>query len=105
MRVLPDDLCGATSGAIKTVRKQKVGYIFAISVYLTVIIPALRTIVTPIENVDTREDRIEAMRLLAAGNVIIILLLGLVLVLQVRHLYMGRSRADFVRGDKNMLRG
>lgn len=44
-------------------------------------IPALRTIVTPVE-VDTREDRIEAMRVLAAGNTIITLLLGAILALQ-----------------------
>lgn len=46
-------------------------------------IPALRTIVTPVENVDTREDRIEAMRLLSAGNVIIIFGLAGILLLQV----------------------
>lgn len=38
----------------------------------------------PIENVDTREDRIEAMRILAAGNMIMMALLGAVLALQVR---------------------
>ena len=57
-------------------------YIFAIAVYLAVTIPALRTIVTPAE-VDTREDRIEAMRVLAAGNTIMMVILGAILVLQV----------------------
>ena len=58
-------------------------YVFCISIYLTVIIPALRTIVTPLERVDTREDRIEAMRVLSAGNVMIMVGLVAILVLQV----------------------
>lgn len=41
----------------------------------------------PVVDVDTREDRIEAMRILAAGNTIIMVLLGAVLCLQVsRHI-------------------
>ena len=56
---------------------------FAVGVYLTVSIPSLRTIVDPVAGVDTREDRIEAMRILAAGNTIIMVLLGAVLFLQV----------------------
>ena len=52
--------------------------------YLTVGIPASRTIATPVEGVDTREDQIEALRLLSAGNTIIIALLAGVLFLQVR---------------------
>jgi hypothetical protein len=59
-----------------------VAYILALSVYMTVTIPALRTIVTP-QDVDTRDDRIEAMRVLAAGNTIIVVILGGVLLLQV----------------------
>ena len=51
--------------------------------YLSVTLQSLRTIVTPVEGVDTREDRVEAMRILAAGNTIIILLLGVILALQV----------------------
>lgn len=58
-------------------------YVFAVGVYLTVSIPSLRTIVDPVAGVDTREDRIEAMRILAAGNTIIMVLLGAVLFLQV----------------------
>jgi hypothetical protein len=58
-------------------------YILCISIYITVTIPALRTIVTPLEGVETYEDRIEAMRVLSAGNVLIMVGLGSVLVLQV----------------------
>ena len=56
---------------------------FGVVVYLTVTINSLRTIVNPVENVDTREDQVEAMRTLSAGNVIIVACLGLILVLQV----------------------
>ena len=52
--------------------------------YITVTIPAIRTVVTPVEGVDTREDQIEALRVLSAGNTLIIVLLGGVLALQVR---------------------
>lgn len=61
-----------------------VAYIFALSVYLSVGVPASRTVATPVEGVDTREDQIEALRLLSAGNTIIIALLAGVLFLQVR---------------------
>ncbi|KAF8972614.1 Shr3 amino acid permease chaperone [Flammula alnicola] len=47
-------------------------YVFGIAVYLTVTIQSLRTIVSPIKEVDEREDQIMAMRVLAAGNTIII---------------------------------
>ncbi|KIJ62008.1 hypothetical protein HYDPIDRAFT_115175 [Hydnomerulius pinastri MD-312] len=56
-------------------------YIFGVSVYVAVTIPSLRTIVTPAE-VDTRDDRIEAMRILSAGNTIMMVILGAILVLQ-----------------------
>ena len=56
---------------------------FGVVVYLTVTINSLRTIVNPVENVDTRGDQVEAMRTLSAGNVIIVACLGLILVLQV----------------------
>jgi len=39
-----------------------------------------------VEGVDTREDQIEALRVLSAGNTLIIVLLGGVLALQVREL-------------------
>lgn len=60
----------------------KVGYIFSLAVYLTVSVPAVRTVVNPVEG-DTRDDQIEAMRVLAAGNTIIIVLLAGILLLQV----------------------
>lgn len=58
-------------------------YMFGVVVYLTVTINSLRTIVNPVENVDTRVDQIEAMRILSAGNVIIVACLGFILALQV----------------------
>jgi hypothetical protein len=48
---------------------------------VTVTIPALRTIVDPLEE-DSRNDRVEAMRILAAGNTIIMFVLGAILALQ-----------------------
>jgi ER membrane protein SH3 len=61
--------------------------------YITVTIPAIRTVVTPVEAVDTREDQIEALRLLSAGNTLIIVLLGGVLAMQVRerHVFLWRG--------------
>ncbi len=63
---------------------------FAIAVYLTVIIPTLRTIAEPLEE-ETREDRIEAMRVLSAANVIIVVCLGGILALQVSELSWGND--------------
>ncbi|KAH9993685.1 Shr3 amino acid permease chaperone [Russula compacta] len=57
-------------------------FVFATAMYITVTIPAIRTVVTPVEGVDTREDQIEAMRVLSAGNTLIMVLLGGILVLQ-----------------------
>jgi len=68
-------------------------YIFGIAVYVAVTIPALRTIVTPIKDVDTREDQIEALRILAAGNTIIVVILGAILVLQAGQEYTKRLEA------------
>jgi len=59
-----------------------VAYMFSVSVYLTVTIPALRTIAAPLPE-DTREGRIEAVRVLSAGNIIMIFALIGVLALQV----------------------
>ena len=59
-------------------------YVLTIAVYLTVTIPSLRTIVDPVAGVDTRDDQIEAMRVLSAGNTIMVILLVGVLLLQVR---------------------
>ncbi|TFK39346.1 Shr3 amino acid permease chaperone [Crucibulum laeve] len=68
-------------------------FVFSIVVYLTVTIPALRTIVIPVPNVDTREDQIEAMRILSAGNIIMIGCLGLLLLLQAGQEYARRTEA------------
>ncbi|KAF7798010.1 hypothetical protein EIP86_009220 [Pleurotus ostreatoroseus] len=68
-------------------------YVFAISVYLSVGVPACRTIANPVEGVDTREDQIEALRILSAGNTIIIVLLGAVLALQAGEEYARRAEA------------
>jgi len=57
-------------------------FVFATTMYITVTIPSIRTVVTPVEGVDTREDQIEALRVLSAGNTLIIVLLGGVLALQ-----------------------
>ncbi|KAF7289539.1 hypothetical protein HMN09_01348100 [Mycena chlorophos] len=63
-----------------------------LSVYLTIIVPMLRTIVTPAD-VDTKTDQIEALRILSAGNVIIIGCLGLILLLQAGQDYARRIDA------------
>lgn len=55
---------------------------FGFAVYMTVIIPTLRTIVTPLEE-ETRTERIQALQLLSAGNVILMGCFGMVLLLQV----------------------
>ncbi|KDR67936.1 hypothetical protein GALMADRAFT_146679 [Galerina marginata CBS 339.88] len=57
-------------------------YVFGVAVYLTVIIQALRTIVDPVKDVDTREDQVMAMRVLSAGNIIVTACLALILLLQ-----------------------
>jgi ER membrane protein SH3 len=53
--------------------------------YTTVVIPGIRTVAVPIEG-ETREDQVEALRVLAAGNTLIVICLGLVLALQARYL-------------------
>ncbi|OBZ66509.1 Secretory component protein SHR3 [Grifola frondosa] len=68
-------------------------YIFSIAVYLTVGIPALRTVADPIPDVDTRADRVEALRILSAGNTIMIVLLGAILALQAGEEYARRLGA------------
>ncbi|RDB20818.1 Secretory component protein SHR3 [Hypsizygus marmoreus] len=66
-------------------------YVLGIAVYITVTIPALQTIVTPLEGVDAYEDRVEAMRVLSAGNVIIMVCLGAILALQAGQEYARRA--------------
>ncbi|THV08243.1 hypothetical protein K435DRAFT_958844 [Dendrothele bispora CBS 962.96] len=67
-------------------------FIFAICVYMTVIIPMLATTAEPLE-VDTRADRIEALRVLSAANVIVIVCLGAILFLQAGQVYARRVEA------------
>ncbi|KAN0137138.1 Shr3 amino acid permease chaperone [Lactarius tabidus] len=57
-------------------------FVFAIAMYITVTVPSIQTVVTPVEGVDTRDDQIEAMQILSAGNTLIMVLLGGILVLQ-----------------------
>ncbi|CDO74685.1 hypothetical protein BN946_scf184671.g8 [Trametes cinnabarina] len=57
-------------------------YIFGLAIYLTVGIPACRTVVDPVPDVDSQDDQVEALRILSAGNTIIIVLLGGILALQ-----------------------
>ncbi|KAF7317921.1 hypothetical protein MKEN_00880200 [Mycena kentingensis (nom. inval.)] len=66
--------------------------VFGIAVYATVVIPMLRTIVTPLES-ETRTDRIDAMTILSAANIIIMACLGLVLLLQAGQEYARRVDA------------
>ncbi|KAK0467318.1 Shr3 amino acid permease chaperone [Desarmillaria tabescens] len=75
-------------------------YVFAIAVYLTVIIPTLRTIATPLED-ETREDRIEAMRVLSAANVIIVVCLGGILALQAGQEWARRTTEDKEKKEKS----
>jgi len=58
-------------------------YVIGIIIYSSVTIGGLRTIVHPADE-DTENDRIEALRVLSAGNTLIIVCLVGVLVLQVR---------------------
>ncbi|KAJ7126611.1 Shr3 amino acid permease chaperone [Mycena crocata] len=66
--------------------------IFGLAVYLTVVVPMLRTIAAPLET-ETRADQTEAMTVLSAGNVIIMVCLGLVLGLQAGQEYAKRADA------------
>jgi hypothetical protein len=72
-------------------------FVFAIAIYLTVTITALQAVagvLTPEEaNPEGLfEDRVQALRVLSAGNIIIILCLAGILVLQVRFFTIFSSR-------------
>ncbi|EPT00948.1 hypothetical protein FOMPIDRAFT_1023502 [Fomitopsis schrenkii] len=67
-------------------------YVFAMAVYLSVGIPASRSVAVPRAE-DTRQDQIEALRVLSAGNTIIIACLGAVLALQAGEEYARRAEA------------
>ncbi|GLB43449.1 putative ER membrane protein SH3 [Lyophyllum shimeji] len=72
-------------------------YVFSIAVYITVTIPALQTIVTPPEASESvqeaQAERVQAMRVLSAGNVIIMVCLGAILALQAGQEYARRAEA------------
>ncbi|KAI9064167.1 Shr3 amino acid permease chaperone [Trametes sanguinea] len=72
-------------------------YIFALAIYLTVGIPACRTVVDPVPDVDTHSDQVEALRVLSAGNTIIIVLLGGILVLQAGEQWARRIEEKMLR--------
>jgi hypothetical protein len=58
-------------------------FVFAIATYLAVIVPALRTVVEPIPDVDTYTEQVQALQLVSAGNVINIVIFIIILSLQV----------------------
>jgi len=65
-------------------------FVFAIAVYLTVTIPALRAVVNPAE-ADPEFTFDQTLGLLGAGNTIIAGLLVLVLVMQARHTIVSKA--------------
>lgn len=77
-----------------------VAYVFSIVLYVTVTIPSLRTIVTPLQE-ETKEIQVQALSVLCAGNVIIIVCLLAVLALQAGQEYAHRQDAhEFTRMKK-----
>ncbi|CAE6529650.1 unnamed protein product [Rhizoctonia solani] len=56
-------------------------FMFGIILYASVVIPALRIIVIPLDS-DGRKERIESLRILAAANTLIVICLVAVLVMQ-----------------------
>ena len=60
--------------------------------YTTVVIPGIRTVADPIPE-ETRQDQTEALRVLAAGNTLIVICLGLVLALQAGQEWARRTEA------------
>ncbi|GJJ11272.1 hypothetical protein Clacol_005504 [Clathrus columnatus] len=67
-------------------------YVFGIIIYSSVTITGLRTIVVPAAE-DTKEDQVEALRILSAGNTLIALCLVGVLLLQGGQEYARRVQA------------
>jgi hypothetical protein len=57
-------------------------YVFAICVYLAVIVPNLKNVIEPIEDYEFTPD--QSLNLVGAGNGIVMVLLALVLALQVK---------------------
>ncbi|KAH8832577.1 Shr3 amino acid permease chaperone, partial [Flagelloscypha sp. PMI_526] len=62
-------------------------YVFALSVYVTVTVPGVRSIANPPPELDDPEEKLAAIQVLSAGNVIIALCLGMVLLLQAGQAY------------------
>ena len=62
---------------------ETVAYVFGIIVYLSVTVPGLRAIAQPSTTEEMYDDRVMALRVLSAGNMIIIGCLLLILSLQV----------------------
>ncbi|KAJ3809596.1 Shr3 amino acid permease chaperone [Lentinula lateritia] len=77
-------------------------YVFAIAVYTAVICPTLKTVAIPLEE-DTYSDRIEAVRVLAAANVIIMICLGLILTLQAGQVYAKRLEVQAIEVENKAL--
>jgi len=71
-------------------------FMFGVILYASVTVPALRLIVTPTEE-DSRGDRVESLRILAAGNTLIAICLVGVLVLQAGQEYAKRAEAASLR--------
>jgi hypothetical protein len=73
-------------------------FVFAIAVYLTVTIPALKAVVNPAE-ADSEFTPDQNLGLLGAGNTIIAGLLVLILVMQVRHAAVDNAanRTEYLR--------
>jgi len=68
-------------------------FVFAIAVYLTVTIPALKAVVNPVE-ADSEFTLDQNLGLIGAGNTIIAGLLALVLVMQARYTIAGRVASE-----------
>ncbi|KAG5725432.1 Secretory component protein SHR3 [Termitomyces sp. T112] len=81
-----------------------VAYMFGIAVYLTVTIPALKAIVAPLEGVNYTleggEDRVQAIRVLSAGNIIVMVCLGGILCLQAGQEYARRTEAKALKEEQ-----
>jgi hypothetical protein len=63
---------------------ETAAYVFGIIVYLSVTVPSLRAIAEPTTDSEIYDDQVMALRVLSAGNIIIIGSLLLILALQVR---------------------
>ena len=67
-------------------------FVFGVMLYTTVVIPGIRTVADPMEE-ETRLDQTEALRVLAAGNTLIVICLGLVIALQAGQEWARRTEA------------